>query len=46
MRMNKIIRSFFCICFLLLSLVQPVQGAEMELYATGAVLMDADSGRV
>ena len=37
---------FFCVLFLLLSAVRPVHGEELELYATAAVLMDADSGRV
>lgn len=46
MRIKKITGGFFCALFLLLSAVQPVQGEELELYATAAVLMDADSGRV
>ncbi len=46
MRMKKIIRGFFCAFFLVLSAVLPVHGEELELYATAAVLMDADSGRV
>ena len=46
MRMKKITGGFFCALFLLLSVPQPVHGEEMELYATAAVLMDADSGRV
>ncbi|MCI9189363.1 MAG: D-alanyl-D-alanine carboxypeptidase [Lachnospiraceae bacterium] len=44
--MKKITGGFFCALFLLLSVPQPVHGEEMELYATAAVLMDADSGRV
>lgn len=46
MRMKKITRGFFCTLFLLLCAVLPVRGEELELYATAAVLMDADSGRV
>lgn len=46
MRMKIIAGGFFCALFLLLSVPQPVHGEEMDLYATAAVLMDADSGRV
>ena len=45
MRMKKIIWGFFCALLLLLPQVR-VQGADLELYATAAVLLDADSGRV
>ena len=44
--MKKIIRGFFCVFFLFLSVMMPVQGEELDLYAGAAVLMDADSGRV
>ena len=50
MRMKKIIGGFFCACCLLLSdmglRADAAEGAPGELYATAAVLMDADSGRV
>lgn len=44
--MKKIIGGFFCALFLLLTAWMPVHGAELDLYAGAAVLMDADSGRV
>ena len=43
--MKQIIWGFFCALLLLLPQVR-VQGADLELYATAAVLLDADSGRV
>lgn len=55
MRMKKNIGGFFCALLLAFSSVMAVYGAEQEgkdpagdisLYATAAVLMDADSGRV
>ncbi len=55
MRMKKIIGGFFCVCCLLFSQMtlrteaaEPVSSPpeETSLYATAAVLMDADSGRV
>ena len=50
MRMKKIIGGFFCACCLLLSdmglRADAAEGAPGDLYATAAVLMDADSGRV
>ena len=55
MRMKKIIGGFFCACCLLFSQMalrteaaEPVPSPpeENSLYATAAVLMDADSGRV
>lgn len=51
--MKKMIWGFFCACFLAVSLLAPVraagetpEGGDFSLYATAAVLMDADSGRV
>ncbi len=57
MRMNKIIGGFFCICLLLFQLPLQTAAANAanepspppegsSLFATSAVLMDADSGRV
>ncbi len=46
MRMKKITGGFFCVLIWLMTAVMPVQGEELQLYATAAVLMDADSGRV
>lgn len=52
MRMKKIILGFFYVCCLFLFTVMPNYAAESappedsELYATAAVLMDAESGRV
>lgn len=42
----KIICGFLCACIWLMACMPPVRGEELELYATSAVLMDADSGRV
>ncbi len=46
MRMKKITGGFFCALIWLMTAVMPVRGEELQLYATAAVLMDADSGRV
>lgn len=58
MRMKKIIGGFFCVCCLLFQTAAPVKAVnapgqpvsdapdETSLFATAAVLMDADSGRV
>lgn len=51
MRIKKIIWGFFCACCLTLMSVSPVWAEgetqpDISLYATAAVLMDADSGRV
>uniref|UniRef100_UPI0040569110 D-alanyl-D-alanine carboxypeptidase family protein n=1 Tax=Acetatifactor sp. TaxID=1872090 RepID=UPI0040569110 len=46
--MKKIIGGFFCALFLSLTSVFPIQAelSESKLYATSAVLMDAETGRV
>lgn len=50
MRMRKIIWGFFCALFLTVQLTVQAEEAnpteELSLYATAAVLMDADTGRV
>ena len=46
MRMKKITGGFFGALIWLMIAVMPVRGEELQLYATAAVLMDADSGRV
>ena len=46
MWMKKIAGGFFCVLFGLMAAVAPVHGEDLQLYATAAVLMDADSGRV